>query len=129
MLSLITSLVPGIFKLGDKLIEDKDLRNEFAFKSQERVFGLMETMLNTKTTPWVDATVKLAYAGENIIKGLFRPVFTALMTAFAVYARVKGIELPPAVETVLVGAFPAWGVDRAMDKRKKKSPDVDEDIW
>jgi len=123
----------GIFgKLGSKLIEDKDKKTEFAFKTLDIGQKFMETMLATKTYPWIDALVKLSYAGEQIVKGLFRPVGTALMTAFAIYAETNGIELSATAETILYGAFPAWGLDRAVGKHreakiKKKQVDLDED--
>ena len=127
MISLFTSLIPSLFKIGDKMIIDQDKKQEFAFRVQEMTFKFMEAMLAAKTIAWVDALVKLSYAMENIIKGLFRPIGAALMTGFAIYAEVKGIELSATVETLLVGAFPAWGVDRHLDKKKPKKPEEDED--
>ena len=127
MISLFTSLIPSLFKIGDKMIVDKDKKMEFAFKVQEMTFKFMEVMLNVKTIAWVDALVKLSYAMENIIKGLFRPIGAALMTGFAIYAEVKGIELSATVEAILVGAFPAWGVDRHLDKKKPKKEPIEDD--
>ncbi len=125
MISLFTSLLPSLFKLGDKMITDVDKKAEFAFKVQEMAFKQMEVLIGAKTYPWVDGLVKLAYASEQIVKGLFRPIGAALMTGFVIYAEVKGIELSGAVETILISAFPAWGASRHSEKKAKKDESVD----
>jgi len=119
MLSLFTSLIPSLFKIGDKLIVDQDKKAEYAFKVQEMMFKQMEVMLNVKTFPWIDALVKLSYASESIIKGLFRPLGAAALTGFAIYADIYGINLSEGVELILYGAFPAWGVSRHTEKKDK----------
>jgi hypothetical protein len=129
MIGLITSILPSIFKLGDKLIEDKDKRNEFAFKTQEMAFKMMEVMLNTKTYPWVDALVKLAYASEQIVKGLIRPIGAFVMFAYAAYCDINGIQLNEMIQTTLYGAPFAWGVSRHVEKNRKPKPVDDEDDW
>lgn len=121
MLSLFTALIPGLFKIGDKLIEDKDQKAEYAFKVQEMAFKQMESLLSVTTYPWVDALVKLAYAAEQIMKGLFRPIITAVGFGFGLYFELNNIELSATVETILFGSFPAWGVSRHMEKSKPKS--------
>jgi len=120
MLSLFTALIPGLFKIGDKLIEDKDQKAEYAFKVQEMAFKQMETLLSVTTYPWVDALVKLSYAAEQIIKGLFRPIITAVALGVGVYFELNNIEVSATVEAILFGSFPAWGVSRHMDKKKPK---------
>jgi len=121
MIGLFTSLLPGIIKLGDKFIEDKDKRNEFAFK-------MMDIMLNTMTYKWVDALVKLSYAGEQIVKGLIRPVGAMAMAVFAAYCDANGIVLSDTVQTMLYGAPLAWGTSRHVEKAKKKPVLTDEDF-
>lgn len=128
MLSILSAIVPGLFKIGDKLIEDKDKKAEYAFKVQEMFFKQMEVLIAAKTYPWVDALVKLAYASEQIIKGLFRPIVSTLMMAFAIYCEIYEIELSGMAETVLYGAFPAWGASRYAEK-KKKIDDVGDLGW
>lgn len=118
----IVAAISAIARIGDKFIEDKDKRTEFAYKAQELAFKSMEVMLTTKTVPWVDATVKILYA----LKAFFRPVVGGLMTAFGAWAHVKGMDLG-ALHAVFDGAFPAWGVSRAVEKVKKR--DKDEDEW
>lgn len=120
MIGLITSLIPGLFKIGDKLIEDKDKKAEYAFKVQEMFFKQMEVLIAAKTYPWVDALVKLAYASEQIIKGLFRPIVSACMMAFAIYCEIYEIELSGVAESILYGTFPAWGASRYAEKKAKK---------
>jgi hypothetical protein len=119
MLNILASLLPGLFKLGDKMIEDKDKKAEYAFKVQEMAQTMGMKLLDTKTYPWVDALVKLSYASESIIKGLFRPIVTAGMTGFAIYCQYKGIELDGTTNTILLSAFPGWGVSRHMEKKSK----------
>lgn len=120
MLSLFTALIPGLFKIGDKMIEDKDQKAEYAFKVQEMAFKQMEVLIAAKTYPWVDALVKLSYAAEQIIKGLFRPIITAIGFGFGLYFELNNIELSATVEAILFGSFPAWGVSRHVSKNKPK---------
>lgn len=124
MLSLFTALIPGLFKIGDKLIEDKDQKAEYAFKVQEMAFKQMETLLSVTTYPWVDALVKLSYASEQIIKGLFRPIITTIALGFGLYFELNNITVSPLVEGVLFGSFPAWGVSRHIEKGK-----ADKEEW
>lgn len=104
-----------IGNLGGKLIEDKDKRTEYAFKMQELAFRAMEVMLNTKTVPWVDATIKLMYACKTFI----RPVGSTVMAGFAAYCAVKQIALPEYIQVMLYGAPVAWGASRHAEKKRK----------
>lgn len=105
-----STVLTALLAFGGKFIEDKDKKTEFAFK-------VMETMLAAKTYPWVDALVKLSFASEQIVKGLFRPIGAMAMTAFAMYCSHQGIELDTAAQTMLYGAFPAWGASRYSEKK------------
>lgn len=120
MLSLFTALIPGLFKIGDKLIQDSDKKAEYAFRVQEQAFKQMEVLIGAKTYPWVDALVKLSYAAEQIIKGLFRPILASVALGFGIFFELTGIEVSPLVEGVLFGSFPAWGVSRHVEKGKPK---------
>ena len=115
MIGLLSAVLPAVIKLGDKFIEDKDKRNEFAFK-------MMDAMLNTQTYKWVDALVKLSYAGEQIVKGLIRPLGAIAMAGFAAYCDANGIELSETVQVMLYGAPIGWGTSRHLEKSKKKPP-------
>ena len=103
------------------------MKVEFAFKVQEMAFKQMETLIAAKTYPWVDGLVKLAYASEQIIKGLFRPIASSCMFIFAMYCEMNAIELSETVQALLYGAFPAWGVSRHVEKRKDTPTDPWED--
>lgn len=133
MIGLFASIIPSLFKLGDKMIVDKDKKAEFAFKVQEIAFKQMETLINAKTFPWVDALVKLAYASEQIIKGLFTPILTAVGFGFGIYFELNNIEISATTEVILFGSFPAWRVARQKEKnakikqRQKPTDDNDED--
>lgn len=136
MLGLVTSLLPSLFKIGDKMIPDQDKRMEYAFNIQKFTFDFMTAMLAAKTYPWVDALVKLAYASEQIIKGLFRPVVSAGLFIYALYdpSIIKTlIDMGVVGQTgagAMLGAFPAWMVDRHMDKKaKKKAAETIEEDW
>jgi len=124
----LLGILPSLFKVGGKLIQDADQRAEYVFKVQEMAQKFMEKMLETKTYPWVDGLVKLAYAAEAIIKGLFRPVVSALMFVFAAYAEVNGINLSEGLQVLLYGAFPAWGASRHQEK-KKTSQKASKEVW
>lgn len=120
MIGLLTAVLPSLFKLGDKLIQDEDKKAEYAFRVQEMFFKQMEVLIAAKTYPWVDALVKLAYASEQIIKGLFRPIVSALALAFVAYCDYKGIALSQLVEGIMASLFPAWGASRLKEKIEKK---------
>jgi len=126
MLNLILGIIPGLMKLGDKMIEDKDQRNEFAFKVMEMQNTLMTKALEMKTYPAVDALVKLALTSEAIIKGLFRPLASTAALAFVCYCAYAGIKLDPMVEGVLSSLLPAWGISRYKEKMAAKK-DADND--
>jgi len=100
---VISFLLPSLFKLGDKLIEDKDKKAEFAN-------SIAMSLIGQQTYKWVDALVKLAYASEAIIKGLFRPIGAACMMAFAIYAELTGIELFESIQAMLYGVTFSLGL-------------------
>lgn len=120
MIDMIGGLLSGVLKIGDKLIVDKDKKVEFAFKVQEMAHELALKLLEAKTYPWVDALVKLAYASEALIKGLFRPAASTAAMVFVAYCEMKGIELSQMTEAVMVSLLPAWGVSRYKEKQKKR---------
>jgi len=124
-------MLPSLFKLGGKMIKDQDKQMEYAFKALEMSNNLALKLMDTKTYPWIDGLVKLAYASESIIKGLFRPLGSAAMLGFAIYAEINNIDLSAGVEAILYGAFPAWGASRHVAKKDEaKSKTIDfEDDW
>lgn len=108
---MITDLVTAALKLGGELIEDKDQKNQLAFNT-------MKTLMESRTYRWVDAIVKLSYASEQIMKGLFRPLGAGALMVFGIYAKMKGIELGDMIDMACFGSLPAWGVSRHMEKAK-----------
>jgi len=128
-MNLLKMLLPDIFRLGDKLIEDKDKKAEYAFEVQKMSSGFMSTMLTTKTYPWVDALVKIAYASEAIIKGLFRPVLSAVLVGFGIYFELNNIEISATVETIMFGSPVAWGASRHIEKKAKLNKIEEDEEW
>jgi hypothetical protein len=116
MFELFAGLLPGIFKLGDQLIEDKDKRNEYAFKALEMQHEMALRILDKPSYPWIDGLVKLSYASESIVKGLFRPIASVGALGFVCYCAYQGIQLDPMLEGILASLAPAWGVSRYKEK-------------
>ena len=81
----IGSMFSGVTGLISEFVEDKDKRNEIMLALKEAEGKLAITLIQQKTTPWVDALVKLMYA----TKELYRPLVGGAMTAFAGYCVVK----------------------------------------
>jgi len=123
MLSLLATALPSLLGLGGKMIEDKDKKTEYAFKSLELTNKVIMALINTKTIPWVDALVKLAYAGDAIIKSLFTPVLTAIAFGFGLYFELNSIEISTGVEAILFGSFPSWRIARQKEKNAKMETD------
>jgi hypothetical protein len=120
ILDAVTGVFKGLFGVVDQLVEDKDKKNEIILKMSEMQNQLNLTLLQQKTTPWVDATVKLLFAIRDIIIPLLRPVIGALMTGYAAYAEANGIVLSPVVQAALAAAFPGWMYSRHSEKNGKK---------
>jgi hypothetical protein len=114
VVSAVTDVFKSLFGLGAELIEDKDKLNEFNFKLNELQGQLNLQLIQTTTVPWVDGTVKLLFAFNS----LWRPLGGAAMTAFGIYAYVKGIQIPEGLHAVFDAAFPAWGLSRHINKQK-----------
>ena len=131
MIGLLTSFLPSLFKVGGKMIEDKDKKNEYAFKVLEMSNQVILALINTPTIAWVDALVKLAYAGDAIIKSLFTPILTAVGFGFGIYFELNNIEVSATTEVILFGSFPAWRMARQKEKNAKierqKAIPVEED--
>lgn len=118
MLHIIGPLITSGLKIGSELIQDKDKKEELAYKYQELIHGTVSQILAIHTVPWVDAMVKVMMALNTILKGFARPVGAFAMAGFGAYCKVKGIELGDVVETTLFGAPLAWGVDRSVHKAR-----------
>jgi hypothetical protein len=110
------SVINGLIALGSEWITDKDKQIEFAYKMRELNFKVAESLLKTKTVPWVDGAVKIIYA----IVALARPIGTAAMTAFGLYAHYRQIPIDTALHTAIDSSFPAWGASRHINKNKEQ---------
>ena len=118
--------VDNLISLGSEFIVDKDKLIEFQFKALELKYQAADMLMQTKTVPWVDATVKIMFA----LNTFWRPMIGALMTAFGAYAHIKQIDIEPALHAIFDGAFPAWGVSRHTEKAKKLDRyDPTKDEW
>lgn len=139
MIQLLAGLIPGLLKLGDKLIVDKDKKAEYAFKVQEMSQELAFKLLETRTYPWVDALVKLAYASTQIIKGLFRPLMSGALLVWVmvdpgVLDRLQALgDVGQLAIAAIFGSFPGWMVSRHQEKKKKlerkQALEEDEEDW
>lgn len=131
MISLITGIVGGLVKLGDKMIVDEDKRIEYAYKTQELTFNMLESLVTMRTVPWVDAFVKIL----STFVVLARPLGTFAMTCLGIYGHVVGWDIPETVHLMLDGSFPAWGAAREVHKSRKhkekisKSTIDDDEDW
>jgi hypothetical protein len=119
-----TSLINSISGLAGEFIEDKDKRNELMFKVKELEFSLRETLLATKTNPFVDGFVKVLIAFRDIILPMLRPLG-------AFYLSYMGVDIAQgelaagadvsALSGGLAAAFPAWGASRHVNKKHEET--------
>jgi len=126
MMQLLAGIIPGLLKLGDKLIEDKDKKAEYAFRVQQMSQELAFKLLDTRTYPWVDALVKLAYASTQIVKGLFRPLMSGALLVWvmvdpAMLERLAALgEVGQLAIAAIFGSFPGWMISRHQEKKRKE---------
>lgn len=111
------NLFGGLTDIAKEFITDKDKLAEFNLKAKEAELEFKSELLKNKTHPFVDALVKLMIALSPLIEKAWRPVGTALLTLFAGYCSVEGVQLPEYVHEALYAAFPGWGIARHADKR------------
>lgn len=124
MIEAIMSAFTGLLGLGSKMIVDKDKQAEYAFKALEMTNNMALKLLDTKTYPWIDGLVKLAYASDSIIKGLFRPVLSAAAIGYMLFHPEMIDKLHnmgtmgDVVLTAIFGSFPGWMASRHVEKKK-----------
>lgn len=111
-------LVAAALSIGKELIEDKDKKADLAYQT-------MDKLLASRTYRLVDAVVKLAFAAEQITKGLVRPLVSCGMFVYGVlnpdvlqqmHALGAAGDLGIAA---MMGSAPAWGYSRHKEKQKK----------
>lgn len=114
---IVKGLISPVTNIADKLILDKDKYAELKFRELELREKRAMKLLTITTTPKIDAVVKILYTIKDVIIPMFRPLGAAAMTAFGVYAHLKGLNIDPVVQGIFDGAFPAWGLSRHVNKQ------------
>jgi len=131
-MSFLSSLISPVTSIADKMVMDKDKYADLQFKKLELKAKARSELLKITTTPNVDAFIKIVMAFNDVILPLLRPLGGALMTAFGAYCLYKGIDINELTQGALVGAFPAWMVDRGIDKHRKgklRSKEIEYEEW
>lgn len=111
-------IIEGALGIGMKYLESQDKKEQLALDT-------VKAMLESKTYKFVDALVKLAYASEQIMKGLIRPVFSCGLFLYGLLnpeQLVKLHELGTVGDmgiATIFGAAPAWGYSRHKEKQTK----------
>jgi hypothetical protein len=119
---VIGGFLDTVINLISKNVQDKDLAAKLTAETTKEMLGFATVLIQQQTLPWVDATVKLAYAMRDVGISLVRPVGSVLMACFAAYMMYKQVPIPSWAEPVLVafGVAPgAWGLSRHIEKTKK----------
>jgi hypothetical protein len=120
VIGVIGDVFKGVIGIVDQLVEDKDKKLDATIKIMELQNALAINLMSQKTTPWVDATVKLLFAVRDVVIPLFRPIVSAMLTGYAAYAAANGITMNPMVEAALASAFPGWMAARWSEKKGGK---------
>lgn len=115
----VDDVLASLFNLGKSYIDDKTKQMEYAEKVAELGIQLQTTIIQDKTSPFVDGIVKLMYASKDVILPLFRPIGSALLSAFAAYCAYKKIDLG-GLGVIMGSAFPGWMGSRAIEKLTDK---------
>jgi len=113
--------IESVTGLISEFIDDGDLRAKLEAGLQKVEARITSQLLQTTTTPKVDAFVKILVAIKNVIIPLFRPLGAGAMTAFGMWMHYNGTPMDGATQIVMDGAFPAWGASRHVEKQKKAS--------
>lgn len=127
IIGAVADVFSDLIGLGKELIEDKDKRNEYAFRLAELRVQLAEKMLTQQTHPKADAAVKLLYAFKEILLPMMRPVGSLLLALWGAShpEQIKWLHdnlgtLGDGTILSIFGAFPAWGVSRHIEKNRKQ---------
>jgi hypothetical protein len=109
-----------LMDLIDKGVEDKDKKNELNKEVMGAVLDWQKTVLTTKTTPKVDAFVKVLYAFRDVVIPILRPFGAAIITGIGLYFHYKGVQIDPTIHGIIDGTFPGWMASRHVDKGKQR---------
>jgi hypothetical protein len=133
--SIFSALVSPVTKIADKLILDKDKYAEIQLRKIELEHKSRDKLLAITTTPRIDALVKLLIAIRDVVIPILRPLGSACMTAFGLYAHYKGIEIDLALHGLMDSAFPGWMASRHVNKQTEtkakadRNPVTEEDFY
>lgn len=120
MIGAIIGLASGLTKLGSKFVLDKDKQAEYAFKTQEWMFKLMEKAIDQPGSTWVNNIIKLSIG----LMPLWRPVGSFVLAGIGIYCKYKGIDLGEYIEEGMISSPLLWGIAREADKKRKaKGPE------
>ena len=111
--------ITAITSLVSELIPDPDKRVQIEADLQQMEVDVKSMLLNTSTTPKVDAAVKIMIALKDVVIPMLRPIGSACMTGFAGYCILNGIAIDPITESLLAGAFPGWMYSRHKGKQQE----------
>lgn len=124
IITAVGTIFADLFSIVKEITPDVDKQLELTIRLAQARMDFERTILQQQTTPWIDATVKLAMAGEQIVKGLFRPIGSFCMAGFAAYCIINAIDIPTWAEPVMtmMGVSPAaWGLSRYFEKAKAQA--------
>lgn len=122
---LFSALISPVTKIADKMIMDKDKYAELQFKRDEHRHKEKVKLLSITTTPRIDAIVKLLYAIKDVVIPTLRPLGSAAMTAFGLWAHYKGLDIDLGLHALMDGAFPGWMGSRHINKQTETKAKVD----
>jgi len=110
-------LFKSIVGLGQTYIDNKEKAAEFAFQLAQLQVQFSQQLVQTKTSPFVDALVKFMYAMRDVIIPMFRPIGSFLLTASCAYLNYKQIAPPEPINSIMASSFPGWMVSRHINKQ------------
>ena len=119
----------GITSVVSEFVEDKDLSKKLTSEIEKKRLEFANTIVMTSTIPWVDALVKIMYASRDCLIPLFRPIGTALLTAWGCYLSYKGVEGGTEIKEALlplVASVPQmqWIHARSQEKKLDKKTEL-----
>lgn len=118
------AVIAGAFGLADKIasiidqtVTDKDLALQIKSKALE---ASIEFSKSIQTGEHVPGYIKLLYALRDVIIPMLRPAGGAALSAYAVYAAHKGVQIDPVIHGMLAAAFPGWMTSRHFNKESEQ---------
>lgn len=127
-MNLISALLSPVTSIANKLVMDKTKYAELQQRKEDNKHKREMKLLTITTTPNIDAFVKVLYAIKDVVIPMLRPLGSAAMTAFGLWAHYKGLDIDLGLHALMDSAFPGWMTSRHINKQTeaKKSPPVDD---